>query len=435
MDKLASIHYPHSLGLLYSAFTQYCGFKVDSGEYKLMGLAPYGTPRYASRIREHLVDLKADGSFELNTDRFEFARGRQMIGPDFEAVWGRAARQPEDTVEQFHCDVAASVQQVTEEAVLGLARTCREMTGLDRLVMAGGVALNCVANGVLDRAGVFDELWIQPAAGDAGCALGAALLASVEELGTRPHLGTGRDAMGGALLGPAYPPGHIARVLHSYAAPYVDCGDDVSARTADLLAQGNVVGWFQGRMEFGPRALGARSILGDPRSAEMQRTMNLKIKQRESFRPFAPAVLAADAADYFEVASPSPSMLLVSPVRPELRRGGRGTLGSIDEVRSTIPAVTHVDHSARVQMVTEDDNATFHALLSAFRDATGCPLLVNTSFNVRGEPIVMTPEDAYTCFMRTEMDALVMGPYVLLKKDQPDFDDPDADWRSTIALD
>ncbi len=241
--------------------------------------------------------------------------------------------------------------------------------------------------------------------------------------------------MGGALLGPAYPPGHIARVLHSYAAPYVDCGDDVSARTADLLAQGNVVGWFQGRMEFGPRALGARSILGDPRSAEMQRTMNLKIKQRESFRPFAPAVLAADAADYFEVASPSPSMLLVSPVRPELRRGGRGTLGSIDEVRSTIPAVTHVDHSARVQMVTEDDNATFHALLSAFRDATGCPLLVNTSFNVRGEPIVMTPEDAYTCFMRTEMDALVMGPYVLLKKDEPDFDDPDADWRSTIALD
>ncbi|MGX5693909.1 carbamoyltransferase family protein [Dermacoccus abyssi] len=435
MEKLASIDYPHSLGFLYSAVTQYCGFKVDSGEYKLMGLAPYGSPHYASEIRRHLIDLKKDGSFELNVDLFEFVRGHQMIGADFESVFGRPSRRPENTVEQFHCDMAASVQQVTEEAVLGLARTCREMTGMDRLVMAGGVALNCVANGVLDRAGVFEEVWIQPAAGDAGCSLGAALDAAVQESAARVHLTSGRDAMAGALLGPSYEPAQIAEVLESFGAAYVDCGDDIAARTAEQLAEGKVVGWFQGRMEFGPRALGARSILGDPRSAEMQRTMNLKIKYRESFRPFAPAVLESEAADYFEVRSPSPSMLLVSPVRPELHRGGKGTLGSINEVRSTIPAVTHVDYSARVQTVNEHDNAAFHALLTAFREATGCPVLVNTSFNVRGEPIVMSPEHAYTCFMRTEMDVLVLGPYLLMKKDQPPFRDPEADWRSAIALD
>lgn len=435
MQKIGNINYPHSLGFLYSAFTQYCGFKVDSGEYKLMGLAPYGTPRYASDVRNHLIDLKADGSFELNIPRFEFVRGQSMIGEKFEEIFGRPARLANVELEQFHCDVAASVQQVTEEVVLGLARHCREVTGMDRLVMAGGVALNCVANGVLDRAEIFDELWVQPAAGDAGCSLGAALDAAVQESGTRVHLGSGSDAMRGALLGPEYDKAQIRRQLDELGAVYQDHGRHIAAVTAGHLANGKVVGWFQGRMEFGPRALGARSIIGDARSHQMQRTLNLKIKYRESFRPFAPAVLAEDAPQYFATRSPSPYMLLVSDVLPGLRRGEAGGLGSINEVRSTIPAVTHVDYSARVQTVTRESNAAFHELLSEFKELTNTSVLANTSFNVRGEPIVMTPLHAYICFMRTEMDTLAIGPYLLCKEAQPTFEDPHENWRDTIDLD
>lgn len=435
MQKIGNINYPHSLGFLYSAFTQYCGFKVDSGEYKLMGLAPYGTPRYASDVRNHLIDLKADGSFELNIPRFEFVRGQSMIGEKFEEIFGRPARLANVELEQFHCDVAASVQQVTEEVVLGLARHCREVTGMDRLVMAGGVALNCVANGVLDRAEIFDELWVQPAAGDAGCSLGAALDAAVQESGTRVHLGSGSDAMRGALLGPEYDKAQIRRQLDELGAVYQDHGRHIAAVTAGHLANGKVVGWFQGRMEFGPRALGARSIIGDARSHQMQRTLNLKIKYRESFRPFAPAVLAEDAPQYFATRSPSPYMLLVSDVLPGLRRGEAGGLGSINEVRSTIPAVTPVDYSARVQTVTRESNAAFHELLSEFKELTNTSVLANTSFNVRGEPIVMTPLHAYICFMRTEMDTLAIGPYLLCKEAQPTFEDPHENWRDTIDLD
>ncbi|MFD0772620.1 carbamoyltransferase [Streptomonospora algeriensis] len=435
LEQLAAVHYPHSIGFLYSAFTQYCGFKVDSGEYKLMGLAPYGRPRYAGLIRDELVDLKEDGSFELNTRYFDYQHGQRMVGRAFERLFGRRCRTGDEDVEQFHCDVAASVQKVTEDAVLGLARRAQEATGLDRLVMAGGVALNCVANGVLDRTEMFGELWIQPAAGDAGCSLGAAMDASVRDTGRRPHLASGSDAMQGALLGPEYPPEEIRRRLDAMGAAYEDRGEGIWDATADRLAEGDVVGWFQGRMEFGPRALGNRSILGDARDTAMQRTMNLKIKYRESFRPFAPAVLDERADEYFLRRSPSPYMLVVSDVAPHLRLATDGGLGSINDVRSSVPAVTHVDYSARVQTVTQQSNPSFHRLISRFADRTGSPVLVNTSFNVRGEPIVMTPEHAYTCFMRTEMDSLAIGPFLLRKQDQPEFTDSQDDWRSQIPLD
>ncbi|GAA3746524.1 carbamoyltransferase family protein [Salinactinospora qingdaonensis] len=436
LEQIAAIHYPHSLGFLYSAFTQYCGFKVDSGEYKLMGLAPYGRPRYADLVRDELIDLKVDGSFELNTWYFDYQHGQRMVGRTFERLFGRRCRTESEDIEQFHCDMAASVQQVTEEAVLGLARHAQEVTGLDHLVMAGGVALNCVANGVLDRTEMFRELWIQPAAGDAGCSLGAAMDASVRDMGKRPHLFTaGNDGMHGSLLGPEYAPEEIRRRLDAFGAVYEDHGEDVWEATAARLAEGDVVGWFQDRMEFGPRALGNRSILGDPRDTAMQRTMNLKIKYRESFRPFAPAVLDEYADEFFLRRSPSPYMLVVSDVVPHLRRETAGGLGSINDVRSTVPAVTHVDYSARVQTVTSTSNPSFHKLLSRFAARTGCPVLVNTSFNVRGEPIVMTPEHAYTCFMRTEMDTLAIGPFLLRKQDQPEFRDSQEDWRSEIPLD
>lgn len=433
LTRVAAIHYPHSLGFLYSAFTQYCGFKVDSGEYKLMGLAPYGRPRYAELIRRDLVHLKDDGSFALNMAHFEFQFGQRMIGRSFEVLLGRRSRRPEEELDQFYCDVAASVQQVTEDAMLGLARTAARLTGLSNLTMAGGVALNCVANGVVDRAGIFDELWIQPAAGDAGCALGAALDASVRDYGrVGPE---GSDSMSGALLGPCYDASEIRRYLDSVSACYHYLGPDLARATAKVLAEGHVVGWFQGRMEFGPRALGARSILGDARNTDMQKVMNLKIKYRESFRPFAPAVLAERAADYFNVRSPSPYMLIVSEVDSSHRLQSEGGLGSINEQRSSIPAVTHVDYSARVQAVSEESNQPFYELLSEFEDLTGSPILVNTSFNVRGEPIVMNPEHAYTCFMRTEMDALAIGPFLLHKTEQPVFVDDHADWRTDIPLD
>ncbi|MFJ8748406.1 carbamoyltransferase [Streptomyces sp. NPDC102441] len=441
LELVNSVSYPHSVGMLYSAFTYYCGFKVDSGEYKLMGLAPYGEPKYADLIRRELVNIRPDGSFTLNMKYFEFHQGTRMVGRSFEKLFGAPIRDPEGELEQRHCDLAASVQVVTEEIVLGLARAAVEQTGERAIVMAGGVALNCVANGVLSRSGIVDELWIQPAAGDAGCALGAALDHSVGVHG-RPHLAGGGDGMSGALLGPSFSDAEVEQFLTARGYAFQTYAEDkLYDEVAAHLAEGAVVGWFQGRMEFGPRALGARSIIGDPRDQEMQKRMNLKIKFRESFRPFAPAVLAEDAEDYFGLVGDSPYMLVVAEVADRikseaaLRPGGpsRG-LGSLNEIRSELPAITHVDLSARVQTVTERDNAPFARLLRAFKASTGCPVLVNTSFNVRGEPIVHTPEDAYRCFMRTGMDVLVLGGHVLHKDAQPPFAEA-VDWRDEIPLD
>ena len=437
--KLAEIRFPHSLGLLYSAFTYFCGFKVDSGEYKLMGLAPYGEPKYADLIRRELIDVKPDGSFRLNLDYFEFQYGQVMTGRAFEELFGIERRRPESPITERQFDLAASVQQVTEEVVLRLAKTAQALTGEPRLCLAGGVALNCVANGKVVREGMFDELWIQPAAGDAGGALGAALDVAIDRGAGRPHLGTGRDAMAGALLGPSYADAEIEEFLDRRRVPHVRLDSDQLVRAvAAHLADGKVVGWFQGRMEYGPRALGARSILGDARDREMQTTMNLKIKFRESFRPFAPAVLAQDAGDYFELRQSSPYMLLVGDVArsqrlPAPESSAKG-LDLLKIPRSTIPAVTHVDHSARVQTVTEDENPAYHRLLSEFKELTGCPVMVNTSFNVRGEPIVNTPEEAYACFMRTNIDYLAMGGFLLDKAEQPPWEET-RDWRAEIPLD
>jgi carbamoyltransferase len=442
LTELAEIRFPHSLGLLYSAFTYFCGFKVDSGEYKLMGLAPYGEPRYADVIRERLIDVKPDGSFRLDLRWFEYLRGQVMTGRGFEELFGGPRRLPEGPLTEREFDLAASVQEVTEEAVVRLARTAKELTGERHLCMAGGVALNCVANGEIARQEIFDELWVQPAAGDAGGALGAAMAVAADRGAGRPHVAEHRDAMAGALLGPAYDDDEIRSYLDARGIPYRRLGTDEMAReVAEALAGGRIVGWFQGRMEFGPRALGSRSILGDPRDPAMQSAMNLKIKFRESFRPFAPAVLASAAKDYFDLNQESPYMLLVAPVAPAQRveTDGAGAseatgLARLHQVRSTIPAVTHVDCSARIQTVTEDGNAAFHRLLSAFRDETGCAVLVNTSFNVRGEPIVNTPADAYACFMRTNIDLLAMGSYLLEKEGQPEWRE-DGDWRDAIPLD
>ncbi|QNP68695.1 carbamoyltransferase [Streptomyces roseirectus] len=439
LRPVAELRFPHSLGLLYSAFTYFCGFKVDSGEYKLMGLAPYGKPRYANLIREQLIDLKADGSFRLNMRYFEYLRGQVMTGRGFEKLFGGPRRTPESPLTEREFDLASSVQAVTEEVVLRLARTARERTGESRLCLAGGVALNCVANGKVIDAGVFDEVWIQPAAGDAGGALGAAQAVAMERGARRTHLATGRDAMSGSLLGPGYDDAEIARYLETHGIPHRRLDQTALAgAVADGLAEGKIVGWFQGRMEFGPRALGARSIIGDPRNPEMQSAMNLKIKFRESFRPFAPAVLEEDAKDYFDLPQSSPYMLVVSQVaaaqRTEAADTGASGLDLLKVRRSTIPAVTHVDHSARVQTVTEHSNADFHRLLTAFKERTGCPVLVNTSFNVRGEPIVNTPHDAYTCFMRTNIDMLALGNFLLVKDEQPAWSEA-SDWRDEIPLD
>ena len=440
---LNSISYPHSVGLFYSAFTYYCGFKVDSGEYKLMGLAPYGNPIYADRIRAELINIRPDGSFTLNMRYFEYLRGERMVGEAFEKLFGGAIRKPESPVTQRDCDLAASVQKVTEEVVLGLARSAVGQSGTRNLCLAGGVALNCVANGVLSRSGQFDSLWIQPAAGDAGCALGAAMDVAVK-LDGRPHLNSGdpADAMSGSLLGPRFEDVEIAAFLDAHGYLYTRLeGNALYDEVARHLENGAVVGWFQDRMEFGPRALGARSIVGDPRDPTMQRKMNLKIKHRESFRPFAPAVLLEDATQYFQIYEESPYMLIVSEVADSIktqqsrRAGGpnRG-LGSLNDVRSTLPAITHVDLSARVQTVTDESSPAFARLLRAFKRRTGCSVLVNTSFNVRGEPIVCRPEEAYACFMRTEMDVLVLGSYVLTRDHQPAFHEA-TDWREAIPLD
>lgn len=419
------IHFPHSLGLLYSAFTYYTGFKVNSGEYKVMGLAPYGEPRFKDLILERLVDLKPDGSFRLDQGYFDYCTGLTMVNRRFEELFGQPVRRPDrDLLTPFHMDVAASVQAVTEEIVLRLTRGLAAEYGIANLCLAGGVALNCVANGKVLRDGAFRDIWVQPAAGDAGGAVGAALAAWHQELG-RDRPSPAGDGMRGAYLGPDYPQAEIERRLAAAGAVFETLDDEALVeRTAAALADGAAVGWFQGRMEFGPRALGARSILGDPRSPTMQRTLNLKVKYRESFRPFAPSVLRDRVDDWFELDRDSPYMLLVADVRADRRRAmsaAEEALFGIDKLnvaRSDIPAVTHVDYSARVQTVHADTNPRYHALLTAFADRTGCPVLVNTSFNVRGEPIVCTPEDAFRCFMGTELDLLAIGNCLLEKPRQ-----------------
>jgi carbamoyltransferase len=423
------IQFPHSLGLLYSAFTYYCGFKVNSGEYKLMGLAPYGRPVYEDLIHKHLIDLKPDGSLWLDMDYFNYCQGLTMTNRRFHRLFGARPRRPETSLEQLHLDVAASIQAVTEEAMLRMGRHLHQQTGLGNLVLAGGVALNCVANGRLLREGPFNRIWIQPAAGDAGGALGAALFVwhQLLENSRSPQV---PDAQQGSLLGPHFSASEIERFLKHAEAPYQRFREeaDLFDHTAQLLAEEKVVGWFQGRMEFGPRALGARSILGDPRSPRMQATMNVKIKFRESFRPFAPCVLQEHAAEWFDIqpGQESPYMLLVAPVLPGHRlalaaedahrmQNDPNLCERVNVPRSTIPAVTHVDYSARLQTVDVERNPALYGLLQAFMDRTGCPVLVNTSFNVRGEPIVCTPQDAYRCFQATDMDALVLGDCVLEK--------------------
>jgi carbamoyltransferase len=437
----ADITFPHSLGLLYSAFTYYTGFKVNSGEYKVMGLAPYGEPKYVDLILTHLIDLKEDGSFRLNQDYFDYCTGLRMTSERFHRLFGGPPRAPESALTQRDMDLARSIQDVTEMAVLRIARHVRRQTGMRHLCMAGGVALNCVANGLLLRERVFDRLWIQPAAGDAGGAVGAALAATHLHAGRPRTVERGADGMAGSYLGPAYSQEEIEAWLAGQGYPHERLADgDLFEVTAALLAQETVVGWFQGRMEFGPRALGNRSILGDPRSARMQSVMNLKIKYRESFRPFAPAVLEERVADYFELEEPSPYMLLVAPVQERRRHpltdDDRRLFGiaRLNRPRSDIPAVTHLDYSARIQTVSRATNPRFHALLQAFERQTGYGVLVNTSFNVRGEPIVCSPADAYKCFMRTEMDALVLGNCLLRKPAQPPLT-TDVDWRAEFQLD
>jgi carbamoyltransferase len=418
------IRFPHSLGLLYSAFTFHLGFKVNSGEYKVMGLAPYGEPRFKDRILEKLVDLKEDGSFRLDMSHFAYAAGLTMTSPKFDELFDGPARKPESLLTQREMDMAASLQAATEEIVLRCARHLRRTTGMKHLALAGGVALNCVANGKILREGIFDELWIQPAAGDAGGALGAAWMTWRQLLGN-PRSPGGRDAQAGSLLGPEFSDQEIVAFLESQGVEYDVAADDdeLCRMTAELLAAEKIVGWFQGRMEFGPRALGARSILGDARSPKMQSAMNLKIKFRESFRPFAPIVLRERVHDWFETSPEldSPYMLLVAAVRPEHRvappPGYEKAWGieKLNYARSTVPAITHVDHSARLQTVDAERNPLLHRLLKRFEAETGCPMLVNTSFNVRSEPIVCTPEDAFRCFMATEIDVLALGRRVLRK--------------------
>jgi len=440
LEMLREIHFPHSLGLLYSAFTYYTGFKVNSGEYKVMGLAPYGEPRYAAKIFEHLVDLKPDGSFRLNMDYFDYCTGLTMTNAKFDALFGSPPRRAEDRLDQRHMDLAASVQAALEEVVLRLTRSLQAETGLKNLCLAGGVALNCVANGKVLRDGKWDGLWVQPASGDAGGALGAALAGyHVYKGGPRTAGGT-RDTMAGSYLGPEFAQAEIERRLTAAGAKFEVLSDgDLIARAAGDLADGLALGWFQGRMEFGPRALGGRSILGDARSPSMQKTLNLRVKYRESFRPFAPSVLREDVADWFELDGDSPYMLLVADVKPGRRRAmteAEQKLFGIEKLnvpRSEIPAVTHVDYSARIQTVDAATNPRYHALISAFKARTGCPVVVNTSFNVRGEPIVGSPEDAFRCFMGCEIERLAVGNCYLVK----DAQDPalKLDYKDAFDLD
>ena len=425
LRMLREIHFPHSIGLLYSAMTYYTGFKVNSGEYKVMGLAPYGEPRFKQRILDNLIDLKADGSFRLNMDYFDFATGLRMTNAKFDVLFGGPARKAEDLLTQHHMDLAASIQAVTEETVLRLVRALAAETGEKNLCLAGGVALNCVANGKILREKLFENIWVQPAAGDAGGAVGAAL-AGYHLFHGGPRTADNRhDKMQGAYLGPVYAQADIERRLTAAGARFSVLDDTtlIDRAAADLAGE-QALGWFQGRMEFGPRALGGRSIIGDPRSPRMQSTLNLKVKYRECFRPFAPAVLREDVEDWFEIDSDSPYMLMVADVLKRRQRAmteAEQSLFGIEKLnvpRSDIPAVTHVDYSARIQTVHRETNPRFHALLSAFKQKTGCPVLVNASFNVRGEPIVCTPEDAFRCFMGTELDVLAVGNCYLRKGEQ-----------------
>ena len=434
------IHWPHSLGLLYSAFTYYTGFKVNSGEYKVMGLAPYGEPQFKDLILEKLIDLKTDGSFRLNLEYFDYCTGLRMTNDRFDALFDGPARSPEELLTQKHMDLAASIQAVTEEVMLRMTRALAKEYGSENLCLAGGVALNCVANGKILRDGAFKNIWVQPAAGDAGGALGAALTAYHGFQNQPRHINGALDAMAGSYLGPDFTQAEIESRLQTEGAKFrtVDDGELIEC-AADALAAEKAVGWFQGRMEFGPRALGGRSILGDPRSSSMQKTLNLKVKYRESFRPFAPSVLREDVADWFDINDDSPYMLMVADVSSERQRemtSEEQALFGIDKLniaRSDIPAVTHVDYSARIQTVHAETNPRYHALISAFKARTGCPVVVNTSFNVRGEPIVCTPEDAFHCFMGTELDVLAIGNCILEKQDQ----DPalKRDYKDAFELD
>ncbi|HSN81906.1 MAG TPA: carbamoyltransferase [Polyangiales bacterium] len=442
IELLKELRFPHSLGLLYSAFTYFTGFRVNSGEYKLMGLAPYGSPIYRDRIMTELLDLKEDGSFRMNMDYFAFCHRDRMTSAKMDELFDGPPRQPESKLTRREMDIAASIQQVTEEIVLRMARHAHEVTGMRNLTLAGGVALNCVANGRVLREGPFDELWIQPAAGDAGGALGAALFAWHQLLG-KPRDNGGKDAQQGSLLGPRYEQHEIRAFLDSKGAVYRyhESERALCETVAALIADQHVVGHMAGRMEFGPRALGSRSILGDARSPEMQSTMNLKIKFRESFRPFAPAILREDVDAYFEMRpnEDSPYMLLVAPLKADKRLpvdDAASGLGKLHQRRSVVPAITHVDWSARVQTVDRDRHPRFAGILEAFKEQTGCPVLINTSFNVRGEPIVNTPEDAYRCFMATNMDVLVIDNFVLMKKEQPNATTIDRDaYLDQFALD
>jgi carbamoyltransferase len=434
------IDFPHSLGLLYSAFTYYTGFKVNSGEYKLMGLAPYGEPIYADLILDKLLCLKDDGTFRMDMRYFSYANGLTMTNKHFDALFDAPPRKPESPITQREMNIAASIQAVTEEVVLRLAATIHRELGTDYLCLAGGVALNCVANGRLLREGPFKDVWIQPASGDAGSALGVAWSTWHNYL-QNPRQPESSDSMRGGYLGPRYADAEILSYLDSVGANYEKIVDDeLPGQVAQLLAEENVVGWFQGRMEFGPRALGGRRIISDPRSRSMQSVMNQKIKYRESFRPFAPSVLAERVSDYFDLDRPSPYMLLVAElaqckrIAMTLEEQQLFGIEKLNIPRSEVPAVTHVDYSARVQTVHAETNPRYYALIKEFEKLTDCPVLVNTSFNVRGEPIVCTPEDAYRCFMRTEMDYLVLENFVLVKKDQPHWDDDDA-WKDEFELD
>lgn len=435
------LKFPHSLGLLYSAMTYYTGFKVNSGEYKVMGLAPYGEPKYVNLILDHLIDLKEDGSFRLDMKYFNYCQGLTMTSPAFDELFGGPVRKSESTLSQREMDLARSIQDVTEEVVLRMARHIRKVSGEKNLCLAGGVALNCVANGKIIKEGIFDNVWIQPAAGDAGGALGAALFAwhQVED-GVRNVPAKG-DLQSGSYLGPEYSNEEIISFLESKNIPYhkFSRSDSVS-KTAEALADGKVIGWFSGRMEFGPRALGGRSILGDPRKADMQTVMNLKIKFRESFRPFAPSCLSEEVSNYFDLNSDSPYMLVVAPVLEKWRKPMTEEeeklfgIEKLNLIRSYIPAVTHLDYSARIQSVHADTNPRYYELISKFKDLTGCPILINTSFNVRGEPIVHTPEDAFRCFMRTGMDVLVLEDIILYKTEQQALEG-DSDWQQEFELD
>ncbi len=440
LEILGELHFPHSLGLLYSAFTYFTGFKVNSGEYKVMGLAPYGEPKYVDLIMNALLDLKADGSFRMNMKYFNYCAGLTMTNARFAKLFGGPPRRPESKLTQREMDLAASIQVVTEEIMLRMARHVHRETGMKNLVLAGGVALNCVGNGRLLREGPFEDIWIQPAAGDAGGALGCALYTWHRYLGNgRVPAANQRDTQRGSYLGPEFGNAEIEKFLAERGVPALKLSEaELLSKVADLIAEENVIGWFQGRMEFGPRALGGRSIIGDARSPKMQSVMNLKIKYRESFRPFAPSVLYEEVANYFLLDQESPYMLLVAPVLEKWRTPVNGNesagLDKLKTVRSHLPAITHVDYSARIQTVHPEDHPLYYKLLKAFHAKTGCPVIINTSFNVRGEPIVCSPEHAYTCFMRTQMDYLVLGNFLLAKKEQKELAH-DIDWQKEYELD